>query len=743
MKSKRISKIKFPDERQTDSMDCGPACIRMIAKYYGRSYSLDTLRRLCFVSREGVSLLGISEAAESVGFKTIGGRFTFKKLIQEIPFPCIIHWRQEHFVVVYKIKNRNFFTKKVKVFVADPGKGLVIYTADEFNANWLSTKVSGEEQGVVLILEPTPAFYMQKGEKENRKSLKFLFSYFLRYKKFFAQLGLGLLMGSLFQLLFPFLMQSIVDIGIKNQDIGLIYLILIAQMILFLSRMSVDFVRRWIFLHISTRINISLISDFFIKLMKLPMSFFDTKLMGDLIQRMDDHRRVERFLTNQTLNIIFSVLNFLIFGIVLWVYSLKILMIFIVGSCVYIIWILYFLKKRRAIDFKYFDQQAINQNKTFQLITGMQEIKLQNCEKRKRWEWEDVQADLFKVNVSSLKLEQIQEAGNVIINETTNIFITIIAATSVIHGELTLGMMLAIQYIIGQLSSPIEQIVQFIHSIQDTKISLERINEIYQKEDENQHRSDVRVLPLTDKGIRITNVTFQYEGPNSPKALKDINFVIPEGKVTAIVGASGSGKTTLVKLLLQYYLPVDGEIFVGDYNLKTFNTNWWRKQCGAVMQDGFIFSESIAQNIAVSDDVIDTERLLSAARAANIHDFINDLPLKYNTIVGSDGQGISQGQRQRILIARAVYKNPNFIFLDEATNSLDANNERVIIENLEQFYKGKTVVIVAHRLSTVKNADQIVVLDKGELIETGNHIELTACKGSYYNLVKNQLELGN
>lgn len=735
--------MSFKVFSQADSMDCGPACLCIIAKHYGKDYNLGTLRSSCLLSKKGVSLLGISETAESIGFKTLGGRFTFEKLAKEATLPCIVHWRQEHFVVVYKIKNKNFFRKSAKIYVADPGKGLIIYTEAEFKENWLSTKTQGEDKGVALLLEPTTAFYAQKSEKQDRNSLKFLFTYFLRYKRFFSQLILGLLLGSLFQLIFPFLTQSIVDIGIKNQNIGFIYLVLLAQLALMLSRMSVDFIRRWILLHISTRINLSLVSDFFIKLMKLPMSFFDTKLMGDLLQRIDDHRRVERFLTAQSLSVLFSIFNFIVFGIVLWIYSIKIFFIFLIGSIIYTSWILLFLKKRRQLDYKYFEQRAINQSKTYQLINGMQEIKLQNCEQRKRWEWEDVQADLFKVNISSLKLEQYQEAGNVFINETKNILITIVAATSVIHGELTLGMMLAVQYIIGQLNAPIEQTVQFIHDYQDTRISLERINEIHHKEDENQHKNEFPVTTMSDKNIRINNLTFQYEGPHSPKALNNISLQIPAGKVTAIVGASGSGKTTLIKLLLQYYEPVEGNIFIGNQDLNNFNTKLWRNKCGAVMQDGFLFSESIARNIAVSNEEIDTSKLLYAAKTANIHDFVDTLPLKYNTVIGQEGQGISQGQRQRILIARAVYRNPDFIFLDEATNALDANNERQIIENLDQFYRGKTVVVVAHRLSTVKNAAQIVVLEKGEMVERGTHKELTTSKGAYYNLVKNQLELGN
>jgi ATP-binding cassette subfamily B protein len=476
--------------------------------------------------------------------------------------------------------------------------------------------------------------------------------------------------------------------------------------------------------------------------MKLPMSYFDTKLTGDILQRISDHERVQQFLTSRTLDIIFSFFTLIIFGVVLWIYSFKIFLIFFVGSLLYTIWILFFLKKRRELDFKYFEARAENQNKTYQLIQGMQEIKLQNSEKQKRWEWEDVQANLFKINISALKLEQTQEAGNIFINESRNILISIVAALAVINGEMTLGMMLATQYIIGQLTMPIEQMVSFIHDLQDTKISLERINEIHQKDDENEGK-EIQQIKLENNNIKINDLTFQYEGPHSKKVLKNINLTIPQGKVTAIVGASGSGKTTLIKLFLQYYNPVKGTIEIGNENLQNFNTTNWRNQCGAVMQDGFIFSESIAKNIAQSDDTIDKEKLKKASQIANIHDFIMEMPLKYNTVIGNEGQNLSQGQRQRVLIARAVYKNPDFLFFDEATNALDANNEKAIVENLQEFYNGKTVIIVAHRLSTVKNADQIVVLDDGKIVEIGTHNDLTKNKGAYYKLVKNQLELGN
>jgi ATP-binding cassette, subfamily B, bacterial len=730
----------FPFDNQLDAMDCGPSCLKMIAQYYGKYYTLEHLRQRCFISREGVSLMGISKTAEEIGFKTFGGKFTFEQLVEKAPLPCIVHWKQEHFVVVYRIKKNN---RRTVVYVADPGKGLITYTQQEFCENWISTSSKGEEKGVALLLETTALFFQQQGEVVIRNRFKFLSNYFLPYRKLFGQLLLGLLLGSVLQLFFPFLTQAIVDTGIANQNIGFIYLILLAQLMLLIGRTAVDFIRRWILLHISARINISLISDFFIKLMRLPMSFFDTKLLGDLLQRIEDHNRIERFLTAQTLNLLFSIFSLVIFSIVLLVYDLRIFLVFLIGTALYAGWIVFFLKRRRVLDYQFFEQQALNRSKIYQLINGMQEIKLQGCEQRKRWEWEDVQADLFKVNLSTLSMQQTQEAGGICINELKNIVITVLAATAVIHGQLTLGMMLSVQYIIGQLNSPVEQMVNFIYQWQDVSISLERINEIHAKEDEEAINQGNVVDLSVGEDIVVDNLSFQYEGPYSPKALNNISLVLPKGKVTAIVGASGSGKTTLIKLLLGYYPSTEGEITIDNKKLNLMDIRWWRQQCGVVMQDGFIFSESIARNIAANNEEIDIERLANAVNIANIKEHIEKLPLGYNTIIGQEGQGLSQGQKQRVLIARAVYRNPQFIFLDEATNALDANNERTIIENLNEFYKGRTVVVVAHRLSTVKNADQIVVLDKGEIVEVGTHEELTTKRGAYYQLVKNQLELGN
>ena len=658
------------------------------------------------------------------------------------PLPCILHWNQNHFVVLYKVK------KGKKFYVADPGKGLVKYNLEEFKNHWISTRSNGEEKGIAMFLEPTPAFYSHKkdgeGEKKkNLRSFRFLFGYVKKYRRYFGQVVLGMVVGSLLQLVLPFLTQSIVDVGIKNQNIGFIWLILLSQLMLTFSRTVIDFIRRWLLLHISMRVNISLVSDFFIKLLKLPMSFFDTKLMGDLMQRMNDHSRVNNFLTNQALSVTFAMLTFVVFTVVLLFYNKLIFAIFLTGSLLYGLWMTLFLRRRKVLDYELFEQQAINNNKTYEFITSMQEIKLQDCEQRRRWEWEDTQVDLFNVQMKSLKLQQTQEAGSILINEVKNIVITVVAAAAVIHGQMTLGMMLAVQYIIGQLNSPVEQLMNFFYSLQDVRISLERINEIHRAEDENGKDGLRTSLTDNNKGIDIEGIMFKYDPHALRKTLDDVTIHIPKGKVTAIVGASGSGKTTLVKLMLGYYPVLEGQINIGGTDINTLNKKWWRRQCGVVMQDGVIFSESIARNIAVDDGDIDKERLLKAARIACIHDYVMSLPLKYNTKIGRDGVGLSQGQRQRILIARAVYKNPDYIFLDEATNSLDANNERAIVENLDTFYRGKTVVIVAHRLSTVRNADQIVVIDHGKVVETGNHETLTAKHGAYYNLVKNQLELGN
>ena len=648
-----------------------------------------------------------------------------------------MHWNQNHFVILYKIKDG-------KYYISDPGKGKIIYTTEEFKNHWISMNLDGEEKGIVLFLEPTSKFGSITDSGKNIKvhSLNFLNKYISPYKKYFIQIAIGLFISCILQLILPFLTQSIVDVGIKHDDISFIWLVLLGELMIVIGRTATDFIRRWLLLHISMRINISLVSDFFIKLLKLPMYFFDTKLMGDLLQRINDHSRVQSFLTNQILGVVFTFLSVLIFGIVLFIYNKLVFGVFLIGSVIYGLWITTFLRKRKVLDYELFEQQAKNHNKTYQLITSIQEIKLQDCEQRRRWEWEDTQADLFSVQMKVLKLQQTQEAGSIFINEVKNIIITVLAATSVINGQMTLGAMLAVQYIIGQLNSPVEQLMAFIYSLQDVKISLERINEIH--EGKNEESNDIQSMSfISSKSICLDNIDFKYDPHALKRTLENVSFKIPEGKVTAIVGASGSGKTTLIKLMLGYYPVMSGTISIAGRNINEYNLKWWRRHCGVVMQDGVIFSESIARNIAIDDGDIDIGRLEKAALIANIHDYIMGLPLKYNTLIGRDGVGLSQGQKQRILIARAVYKNPDFIFLDEATNALDAKNERAIVENLAEFYKGRTVIVVAHRLSTVKNADQIIVIDSGKVVETGDHTTLIEKKGAYYNLVKNQLELGN
>lgn len=723
---------------QHDSLECGVACLMMVCKYYRKEFQYSELTKVCNPTREGVSLLSIAATANLLGLRTICAKINVGKL-KTLSSPIILHWNQDHFVVLYKVKKGKTF------YIADPGKGCVKYNIEEFQKHWISTLSGGEEKGTAMFLEPTPAFYEKKIGKQpaKKRSFRFLFGYIKKYRKYFGLIVLGLLLGSLLQLILPFLTQAIVDVGIKNQNISFIWLILLGQLMLTVSRTAIDFIRRWLLLHISLRINISLVSDFFIKLLKLPMSFFETKLMGDLMQRMGDHSRVNTFLTQQTLSIAFSFFSFVVFSIVLLSYNWLIFIIFMLGSLLYGGWLALFLKRRKLLDYELFEQQTINNNKTYEFITSMQEIKLQDCEQRRRWEWEDVQADLFEVQMKSLKLQQTQEAGSIFINELKNIVITVVAATAVIHGQLTLGMMLAIQYIIGQLNSPVEQLMGFFYSVQDVKISLERINEIHHVDDENEKQGQVTTVKEESQGINLEAVDFKYDPHALRTIIDNVNLTIHKGKITAFVGASGSGKTTLIKLILGYYPVLGGQITIGGTCINTINKKWWRRQCGVVMQDGVIFSESIARNIAVDDGEIDKERLQRAAEIACIHDYVMGLPLKYNTKIGRDGIGLSQGQKQRILIARAVYKNPDYIFLDEATNSLDANNERMIVEHLDEFYKGKTVVIVAHRLSTVKNADQIVVLDKGRVVEIGNHEVLTQKRGAYYDLVKNQLELGN
>ena len=716
-------------------MDCGPTCLRMVAKYYGKFYSLPFLREKCYIDKAGVSLKGISEAAELIGFRTVAVKlplFQESKTISslaEAPLPAILHWNQNHFIVLYKIGKKS-------VWIADPAAGRVELTIPEFEKSFCQEGKSG----IALLLEPLPGFYEDE-QNEGKKGISFLYSYLRPHKKLFVQLIIGLLVGTVFQLIFPFLTQSLVDIGIDNRDLNFIYLVLAGQLMLFLGQTIVRFIQSWILLHISTRINISLIADFLIQLMRLPLGFFDSKNTGDLLQRIGDHRRIETFLTQSSLLVLLAVFNLLVFGGVLLIYSVPIFLIFLFSSILYIAWIFVFLKKRKEVDYKAFQQLSDNQDSLIEIIQGMAEIKLQGSQMKRRWKWAVIQAKYFRTQIKALSIAQYQDAGALSINQLKDIFITFFAATAVLDGTLTLGAMLAIQYIIGQLNGPMQQLIGFVRTAQDASISLERLSEIHNNEQEED--ADIQKIKDTPLGnIVLENVSFKYT-PISNEVLRNVSFTIEKGKTTAIVGTSGSGKTTLLKLLLGFYRPSSGKIKIGHISIDDIYQKIWRARCGVVMQEGFIFSDTIMNNIAESSDQIDLEKVLEAINMANINDFVNSLPLGLNTKIGAKGNGISQGQKQRLLIARAIYKDPEFIFFDEATNALDANNERVIMDNLDTFIKGKTAVVVAHRLSTVKNADKIVVIDRGELMETGTHSELVKKKGQYYALVQNQLELGN
>lgn len=729
---------KFIHYKQADYKDCGPTCLKIIAKHYGKTIKIQDLRDVSETTREGSNLLFLSDGAEKVGFRTLGVKLSLERL-EEVPLPCILHWNQNHYVVLYKIKKGIYYT-------SDPGFGLIEYNKEDFLKSWIGNNADEQtREGVALLLEPTPAFFQSEFDKqEEGKEIGFglLSHYILRYKSFLFQLSIGLLASSLLQLIFPFLTQSIVDIGIQNQNIHFIYLILFAQLFLFAGRTGLDLIRSWILLHLSTRINISLISDFFIKLMNLPISFFDVRMTGDIMQRINDHRRIEKLLTTSSLNVLFSVINMFIMGGVLAYFNLQIFLVFFAGSILYFGWIFLFLKRREALDYKRFAEISNEQSKVIELINGMQEIKLHNAEKQKRWGWEYVQARLFRVSIKGLVLEQTQSIGSSIINELKNIFIIFLSAKLVIDGSITLGMMLAISAIVGSLNGPITQLIEFVREFQDAKISLSRLSEIHQKEDEIQQEINQTSEVPQNVDIEIKNLSYRYLGSDIP-VLDDLSLLIPCNKVTAIVGASGSGKTTLMKLLLKFYEPEKGEVLIGNTHLKNISQHAWRSNIGAVMQEGFIFSDTIANNIAIGVDRVDKEKLIYAADVANIKQYVSELPLGFNTRIGSEGLGMSTGQKQRLLIARAVYKNPEILFFDEATSALDANNEKEIMKKLDIFFKDKTVVVIAHRLSTVMNADQIVVLDKGKIIEIGNHTTLVEQRGNYFELVKNQLQLGN
>ena len=738
-----MSKIAHYSQR--DTTDCGPTCLRIIAKHYERTLPIEQLRKACFKGRQGVTLLQISSAAEQIGLRSVGVKLSWLQLRDEAPLPCIVHWNQNHFIVVNKIDKHH---GKWFVHVSDPAAGLIKYTEEQFLISWLA--VSGSDgdpcKGIALLLEPTPTFYDQRDrmlEKETRFTLQHLLKYLKPHRRNVVQIFLAMVVASILSLLMPFITQSVVDQGVTLGKLGFVKTMLIAQLLIVVGQLANDLIRNWLMLHTTARVSISLISDFLAKLMRLPISFFDTKMTGDIMQRIQDHNRIQDFLTNSLLSIVMAVVLLIVYGAILGGYNLWILGIFFIGTAFYIGWVLAFLKWRRKIDYMRFQEAANNQSSIVQLIGGMQDIKLNNCEKQKRWEWERIQAKLFKISIKGLSLSQTQQIGGTFIDQTKNILISFLAAKSVIDGNMTLGMMTALTYIIGQLNAPVSQFISFAREYQDANISMERLGEIHNREDEEPNGQDkVHDIP-EDAGLEFSNVTFQYEGPHSPKVLDNVSLEVPHGKVTAIVGASGSGKTTMMKMMLGFYPPVEGTVTLGGVELKNYGESAWRRQCGCVMQEGYIFSNSIAENIALCDETPDMQRVRQAADVANIREWIEKLPLGYNTKIGTDGHGISVGQKQRILIARAAYKNSPYLFFDEATNSLDANNEKAIMENLDHLFEDKTVIIIAHRLSTVKNADNIIVLDSGHIVEEGTHAELTARKGYYYELVRNQLELGN
>ncbi len=726
-------------------MDCGPACLAMVASSHGKKYPLEYLRKNSFISREGVSLLGISEASKKIGFRTFSTKLSFQKLITEKELlPCILHWNQNHFVLLKKV-SKSLFSKRLVFHIADPAHGLVKLSEENFKNSWLSEG----DKGVVLFLDPTEAFYKKEPPKEDILSIKYLFKYLLPYKKQLTYMFLFLLTGSGLTLIFPFLTEALIDKGVNAKDLNFISIILLAQLGVFLGSIIIDIFRNWLMLYVGTHISITIISDFLKKMLQLPIKFFDTKLMGDFRQRIQDNDRIEQFLTSQSLTTFFSIITFLVFFGVLWYYDFKILLTYFTLTVLSISWSFFWLKKRKVLDYHRFQQRSENQESIYEMLNGVTEMKLNQFEDFKRHEWEHIQQKLFKLNIRVLKLDQVQLSGFNFLNQLKNILVTFLAATYVVQGHMTLGALLSVSYIIGQMNSPVNQLVNFFRSLQDAKLSLERLNEVQNHETEEQENQKP-IFAETNfqkngikKGIRFQNLSFQYEGPKSPFVLKHINMFIPEGKITAIVGASGSGKTTLMKLLLRFYNPTQGKIYYDHNNILDLSPKSIRENCGVVMQDGYIFSDTIERNIVTGDTEIDKRRLEKAIKIANIETFIDSLPLKYNTKIGAAGNGLSGGQQQRILIARAVYKNPHYIFFDEATSALDAENEKIIHDNLQEFFKGKTVIIIAHRLSTVKNADQIIVLKNGEVVEQGNHYSLVKNKSDYFNLVKNQLELGN
>lgn len=730
---KNMKLKKFPWEYQMDAKDCGPACLKIISKYYGKYYSLQYLRDLCGITREGVTFLDISYAAEKIGLRTVSVKATIEKLTNRVPLPCIIHWDQNHFIVVYQ-------TKKDKIYVSDPAKGLLSYTTDEFEEKWYKKE---DKFGMLMVLEPMANFkQIEANERIERfKSFENLLNYFTPYKKAFGILFAVMLIATGLQAVLPFISKSVIDIGIYTHDIPFIHLMLIGNIILLLSITLSNVLRDWVLLHVSTRVNISLISDYLIKLMKLPVTFFENKLVGDILQRANDHERIRSFVMNNSLGMLFSAITFVVFSIILLIYNSTIFFIFVCGSALYVVWILTFLEVRKKLDWEYFELNAKNQSYWVETIENVQEIKINNYEDIKRWKWEAIQARLYRLNLKVLKINNAQSLGAQFINSMMNIAVTFYCAVAVINGEITFGVMISTQFIIGMMNGPVAQLVGFIQSAQYAKISFMRINEIHQLKDEDETTSVVANsmdLPL-DKSLYLNNISFQYSR-NAPFVLKNISLDIPKGKVTAIVGDSGCGKSTLLKLLLRLYRPSYGEICMGEMNVNNISLRNWRAKCGCVMQDGKLFNDTIQNNIVLDDENIDYEGLQKAVEVANISREIEAMPQGYQTMIGEMGRGLSGGQRQRVLIARALYKDPDYLFLDEATNALDTINEQRIVQALNNVFKNRTVIVIAHRLSTIRRADQIIVLKAGEIAEIGNHQSLMQNKQYYYNLIQSQYE---
>jgi len=736
---------RFKFINSLDMKDCGPTCLKMVAAFYGMNYPIELVREQSYLSRNGVNLLNLSEASKALGLDAMLYKFTLNGLYEKsIPLPCILHWNQDHFVVLYKIK---IFASDVKFYVADPAIGKLVYNKRQMQEFWCQ----GQQKGVALLLEPLEGFQFDRSAIVKEPSqYKFILHYLKNYRKPFLLLATGMVLTTCLSLMFPFLTQYMIDVGLKFHNYQIVVLIVSAQFFLFLGDTSISIIRGWVLLHLNSRIGISIISDFLKKLLHLPLTYFEAKTIGDINQRVSDHHRIENFMSSNLINVCFSMINIMIYLVILSYYNLLVFGVFLFFSVTGIVWVLLFMRKRKQLDYDRFRYDKKTQENVYDIFNGIPEIKLNQAENKKRQEWENNQISLFRVGMRSLKIEQSQRVGYLFFSNLKNLLLTFIAATAVLNGTMTLGMLLSVSYIIGQTNGPLEQLLSFISTGQDARISITRLQDILEKEDEDaeynsgRNQEDIiEQLPVIED-IQLQNVTFQYDGPHSMKVLNDLSVVFPGGKVTAIVGTSGCGKTTLIKMLLRFYEPTIGIISVGDLPLNTVPAKVWRRSCGAVMQDGYIFSDTILQNITLSENSseVDKQKLEQALYIANIEEMINELPNGLATEIGLNGSGISAGQKQRILIARAVYKDPSFLIFDEATSALDANTERVVIERLASFFKKKTVIIIAHRLSTVVDADQIIVMDHGTVKECGTHPSLVEQKSMYYELVKNQLELG-